>query len=472
MSTSGPRALLIPGDDAWRLGILSPTADAETWHVATGDADVIRAESVARILTEQGAMRPTVFVALPAMRCQAARLPIDEPAARRTGSRAWRRARLYELEEKLPIEAEAVVADFIAASDSTLGVCAMLDTLRALARTLEEASVELAGLSPLAMLVVEDVLATGRGHEASSAASPPAVIIGEGEGLNLITLEDGLPTAWHFLPPDADDVIHRLTLLRDRSGAKAETGAEAGAGAPTGPRVSVPCVGVDPELANSLTAGGWVTEAHGRTAESAALAAATRGVRREQRPLLDLRRDSLAPRDGLGAARRPAIFAAAALALLLLSLTASLLIGAARYDRVAADLRARQQTLYRIAIPEAREVPLDVVRRLQSHQRASALQAGSPDGLSQTPSALLTLHEVFRRLPDDGTFRLTRIRVDERGVELVGQTTSHALAGRLVEGLRHDGVFTAEQPQTTALREGGVGFTLRASRPAEHRGRP
>jgi hypothetical protein len=200
----------------------------------------------------------------------------------------------------------------------------------------------------------------------------------------------------------------------------------------------------------------------GEDARSLAAAAAASHLTDERRPMIDFRRDRLAAADAMRDLRAPAAAALAAVVVLMLALSAALLIRASAYNSHADDLRAQQHRIYRRLMPDARDTPTDVARRLASQHLALTAQSGSPDGLANGPSALILLRDLFERLPDAEWYRITRLRIDGRGIELAGEVDSHQQAGQITAALGRDGLFDAEPPRTTALREGGVGFTIGA----------
>src|SRR5687768_8458701 len=112
--------ILFAGHDGrWRLAIDTSWADvpaepgAPVEHVAELAADAMR---------RAGYRGAPVLLAIPSAWCFAASISnADLPRRRDRG------ARLFRLEEKLPLAAEEVVADFIDAGDRSLGVCARIE---------------------------------------------------------------------------------------------------------------------------------------------------------------------------------------------------------------------------------------------------------------------------------------------------------------------------------------------------------
>src|SRR4051794_36802733 len=110
--------VILPAPGAWHVGPAAgplsdvPAApDAAPDELARAAADALRAAGYAG----QG-----VAVAVPSAWCLCAAVRTDDLPPRN-----WRQAMAYRLEERLPVSAEDVVADFVPAADGgeALGVC-------------------------------------------------------------------------------------------------------------------------------------------------------------------------------------------------------------------------------------------------------------------------------------------------------------------------------------------------------------
>jgi hypothetical protein len=226
-----------------------------------------------------------------------------------------RKALLYRLEERLPLAAEAIVADFARAPDGVtgggtdaLGVCVRTEQVLPIVAGLEAAGVPVRSVAPLAFLVAQGLAAGG-----SAAAIPdPAVVAanplraiavagGPGEPTDLIAVLSGAPVAWALVEGGPADVARRLDLLA------AELG--------TVPRLEG--VGFDGRGWADLTAGRIAAGAgaagttaaappvlHGEPAVAAALRAAAGALADREPPWVELRRDALASADRLRPYRR------------------------------------------------------------------------------------------------------------------------------------------------------------------------
>lgn len=422
----------------WRLGFAGEAARVEALSPAA-DAPQAVAAAVAAALQSVGDEERRLVLAPRATACFSARLGKDAAESEaKAGSRAWRRAMLFALEERLPLAAEDVVADFIPGERGVFAVCAETATLRPWVEALDAAGVGVAAITPAALLLAQRRL--------SDAAD--ALLLGEADRLHLVTLERGSPAAWHLVSPAEEDVLGRLALLE-----------------PEKSSWRVLAEGVAPSLrARLLEAGVAVAAADGDrpSLEERAAQVAAELLTEEAQPLIDLRRDALAARDTLRGVREPALAAAIAVVALLVVFSASMLLAAYRADAEVEELQAAQREVYRELMPGQR-VPENVARRLASEQQAIAARAGSAGGLPSGASALVVLRDLFQSLPGDAVFRLDRVRVDGDGaIEVLGQTRSYEEAGVISDALRREAAFDTEPPRSAALREGGgVSFTIR-----------
>src|SRR5688572_5117402 len=144
-----PSFILIPGDSIWRVG-----NSAGTLTDLPIPTDVTAPEIAAAVhdeLRRQAYPGDGVLLAIPSHWCLAARIPLAGLPPRD------RDAMLYRLEEKLPLAAEAVTADFIpdATNENALGVCIPNDRAAPLVDALEAAGVAIQSISPLALLALQ-----------------------------------------------------------------------------------------------------------------------------------------------------------------------------------------------------------------------------------------------------------------------------------------------------------------------------
>jgi type II secretory pathway component PulL len=343
-------------------------------------------------------------LALPTSMCLCAPIGVaDLPQRQR------RQAMLYRLEEKLPVAAEDVAADFVESGDLALGIAVERRTLRPLAAAAEAAGLRVRAVCPASLLAVQQ-----------RADTDGLVLWRVGRGrAELFSLGGGVPVAWYALADDPDDVALHVRM--------------ATAGAADAPAVA---------------------ERNDSVIESAIEAVAAR-----RRPWIDLLRA-----DGAGGAssggvagRGPGRWAAAAAVVFLGCVVAAMLWRSGRYDALAARSEAEQQAVFRETFP-GQAVPPDVRSRLLSEARqvsdapagAAAAQAGD----------LVVLRDVLSYLPGETRFRVSDLRVEDGEFVLEGEARSHGDAEAVAASLRRRAGFTLAPPRTEQRAGRAVGFTL------------
>lgn len=413
-------------------------------------------------LRELGPATPgQAVLALPASWCLAARLDCDEAGVTRetgpAGSRSWRRAMQYELEDLLPMTAEDTVADFIISDDCVLGVCASLDQIRQVleAWRAHEGACPVRAATPAAWLAAQ--------HAAQQAGGRiDAVIVGEQQGHNLIHLREGRPLAWHWLSGDAASVMARLRELEPE---RAEP-------------LRVLTLAMDPAQRTQVAESSGVELVATPEAMSAAdvnvlAAQAADALVTSETPgsdlWINLQRDTLAASTQWDRLRPAAgvLITAAVVALVLVN--AAIALRAARYDDVREQQIVRQQALFREAMPQATTIPADVPYRLESDLRAMREGRSTAQDAAAPVSALATYVALLQHWPEDVNVQLDSVRVDGDEVTLSGSAASHEAADELAAKLRSNAGWQVEAPKTTSSpREQAVTFqnmTLRIAQP-------
>src|SRR6185369_3653064 len=142
-----PTAFVIfASDRAWKIA--SPSAfDEIPIDPNAGPAQI--AAQIAQQLRQRGYKSQGALLALPATWClcasiSTANLPDRDHAAM-----------TFRLEEKLPLAAENITADFIVHEDTALGVCALNEKIQPLVEALEKSGVTLQSISPAAILAMQ-----------------------------------------------------------------------------------------------------------------------------------------------------------------------------------------------------------------------------------------------------------------------------------------------------------------------------
>lgn len=355
----------------------------------------------------------------------------------------------YRLEEKLPIAAEDVVADFIeggaAADAEALGICVRRTALAPVVEALEESGVAVAAICPASLLALQYMMRDG-----GPLAAPPlpdAVIWpGErGEQLELFVLRDGRLSGWYVFPNRAKDLLMHVAMASPSAGTLA-------------------AIGLEPSLCTAL-AGRSEFKVRQLAAAAPAAGAASLGASvldGKVIPWIDLRRDALAVGDPFRQVRTPLTVAAAAVVLCLISLCAAMLWRANRYDTMANRLADEQQVAFRQAFPTAL-VPPDVRSRLEAEERRLRGLSGDDSAPPAGAAGLVILRDLITHLPAerDLRYRVLEVRLDQNRFTLEGQATAHGDADSIVASLKRGGGFVVEPPRTEQListdEKGGSG---------------
>jgi hypothetical protein len=434
--------ILFPAPGAWRLAVTGegvPTFHDLALPAQTADPAPI----VAAALKGAGYRGEGVMLAIPSRWCLCAPIQTSGlPAKNR------RTALAYRLEEKLPLPAEDVVADYVApdaGEEIILAVGVQKGVLAPPIEGLERAGVVVERICPASLLAGQYVLGK---HEAPAALLYPGQSDGEVE---LLVLREGLPIGWHLLPATPQDVLLHLGFeLQERP-------------------ATLAAIDLSPVLRDALKTidGLRVTEIDAPGLSTAAAIGSAAVLAGKMTPWVDLRRDALATGDPLRQVRTPFTAAVAAVVLFLLCTSAAMIWRASRYDAMTDHYADAQQGVFRNVFPTG-PVPVDVRSRLESEERS--LRGLSGDSKTPPPdqNGLLTLRDILTRLPAESAlrYRVLEVRLDRQRFTLDGQAASHGDADRIAGALRKDKSFVVEPPRTEQLpgtgdaAGKGVSFTI------------
>lgn len=427
--------------------VQSPQGMDNPWRpLAAAAVEAIRAE---------GATPGELVLAIPSAWCFCGLIErVDGGSAGRL-NRHRRESLLYELEERLPVAAEQVVADFCPVAKGWLGVAVLLDRIEPLIAALEDRGLAVASACPLAVLALQN----GRAD-----AGVDVWMVGDDRHVDLFWFEDNTPAGWSWLPHEADDIVTRLDLLSVGSDSEP---------------LRIAGLGVSPRVIDELAASDryeWTAppedppESLPEELPGAAAVVAGDILAGRVRPMIDLRRDARLRGSGRRWLDRPLrALAAAAIVFLLVSIGV-MLYGADRYDRQTRVFEQQQREVFGRTFPDSR-MPRRVSRRLESE--LATIRSGAGNGTEQLRgaadrSALHTLARAFDRLPDMSiqdadpaiAFGLERIILEGDRLRLEGRAPSHADAGRLAAALGGDGRLDIQPPRTQALPGGEVSFVI------------
>ncbi|QOV90973.1 type IV pilus biogenesis protein PilM [Humisphaera borealis] len=447
-----------PGDsprqgDAWRIGQVVNGVAAWT-TIAGADSDPM---SLAAAVQKAGVAGKPLVLALPSSWCLAATFPV-------TGlPRGDHKAMLYRFEERLPIAAESVVADFIIspAGDMCLGVCTRTERVRPWVDALEAAGVTVRSIAPLALLIAAGIsTANPAARTAVSASAPSRALVctaGFGGGFEIIALQGRSPIGWFHGAGTPADITRRIDWL----------------GAMLGTDLVIEQLGSDIPDSVLAEASVAVAKKHALSPAAAALAGAamlgTSGA-----AAIDLRRDALAPADRFRAYRGGLRAVAAAAIVFLTAVAAAALVRSQQYLHAAETADAQKLTDVRSAFPAALgSATADEVRTLLAQERRSwsnsiaggAVSMGTVDGTgtgkpkSASGSALRTLRDVIKLLPDNNDIRIDTTMFAETTFQLSGRARSYDDIEKLATAIRagHPDVSVSQARRGT---DGHWNFTL------------
>ena len=434
MSSNAVVIFAEPGG-AWRVGVASragvsvvdvPAADDVTPKAHSARlAEALRAVGVA-------GNGERVVLALGTAACLCAPVAAaDLPARQR------RQAMLYRLEEKLPVAAEEVVADFVFTGNTALGVAVERRTLQPLVEAVEATGVRVQSVRPASLLALQQWIGTSPLCESQMVLWP-----GGAGRLELFVVAGDAPVGWYTLADDPDDVALYVRMAVRLA---------------SQPSSRVVVCGARPEVVRRLEeAGATVIQSDSVSPMELATAAAPGVLGGKHRPWVDL-----AGGGSSGGAVRAigGAWAAAAVVAFLACLTVAMLWRAARYERLAARHEAEQQDIFRATFP-GQAMPTDVRSRLESEARHGGNATAGVAGAASA-QGLVVLRDLMTHLPSEVRFRVFEVRLENDAFTLEGEACSHGDAEAVAAGLRRRPGFAIAAPRTE--QQAGrvfVGFTL------------
>jgi hypothetical protein len=435
--------ILFPGPSAWRLGAVDdPDSAPIDVPVPRDAAPADIAVAVGDALRRAGYGGEGVLLAIPSAWCLCAEVTTSGLPARNR-----HQALTYRFEDKLPVAAEEVIADFLPfgpSDDETLGVCALKTTIAPIVDALESNGVAVAAICPAALLALQSL----RNGELPEIAAADAVAWpGEQEErradtLELFTLRAGRVRCWSVLPDEPKDLLLHLSLEFPQAASAA------------GNASSIAAIGLRQEIHSTLSPhpGLRLIDLQMPAPLAAAMSLAGAILAGKVLPWIDLRRDELAVRDPFRQVRTPLTFAAVAVAVCLLCLCGGMLWRANRYDRMAAQYAGEQQAVFHQAFPNV-AVPGDVRSRLAAEERSLHGMSGDASAPVPQESGLVALRDLLAHLPagNELRYRVLEIRLDPGRFTLEGQAAAHGDADLIVAALRRGKAFVVEPPLTEQL---------------------
>lgn len=354
-----------------------------------------------------------------------------------------RQAVAYALEERLPLSAEDIVYDFLTQDTYAFGVAADTSALLPIVRSLEEAGVEVATITPTAMLLLER-LAQGR-----RLPRDGVVLLMNGAGCDFVVLAAARPQQWRYLPLDSEVVTRETAALLLTQAAEIV--------------LPVLAVNLSDEMAASLGDMGPEVTVTRQEFENdqALLAAAADILARGKRPWIELRRDQIGQYDPYRLMRGSLRLLLLVLLITLMSLTTVARIRASKYQSLTDSLNREKQAVFQQLLPEAR-VPTGIRSRLESERRMLLGMSADNIQAPELKSVTGCLVDALDALPTDLRFRLLEIRLEESSAYLEGEVRRHGDVDSIASSLRARG-FAVDPPRTEQLAAECVSFSLSMS---------
>jgi type II secretion system protein L len=362
-----------------------------------------------------------------------------------------RAALLYELEDHLPIDAESMVADFVALPPQPGGdqafaaVAVAFERLRQIADALEAAGI------PVRSIVPATVLAARALCRGSKPAETIDYLLVDESKCDVVTIRGETIVDWKHLDLSANR-LQRFRLLRNAD-----------------PDRTV-VVGADAAQQAMVEAVLGACEFAEDPLQRHLLRGAERALASHSKQWLDLRRDQLGPSDPLRPIQPQLRRAAVAATACLLAVIAGGWWRTRRIESRIADVQSQQTQLFQAAFPGT-PVPGALLRRIRSeHARVLGSRGASAD-VDVPQSAPDVLRELLASLPEDLRLRITSLDIADGEVQLDVQVRSPVDAGRLATSLAAAG-FDVKPPVTTQQDTGTFRSVLEASWGRSRAGQP
>ena len=318
------------------------------------------------------------------------------------------------------LSAEDIVYDFVAHDTYAFGVAADTTTILPIVRSLEQAGIEVATITPTAMLLLERLLQLRR------LPTDGVVLLPNGDGCDFFVFSGTRPQQWRCLPLEAEILTRETAALLLTQGDDRV--------------LPVTAVNLTDELAASLTDLGSDINLTNQECEhdEALLAAAADVLMRGKRPWIELRRGQLGQYDPYRLMRGSLHLLLVTLLVAITCLTAVAWIRASMYKELTDSVNSQKHEIFRQLFPEAR-VPTGIRSRLESERRTLV---GMSVGNIQAPelhSVTAFLVDTLDVLPTDLRFRLLEIRWEESTAYLEGEVRRHGDVDIIASSLHRAG---------------------------------
>jgi type II secretory pathway component PulL len=420
--------ILFPHGVTWQIAsVVGEHVSFADMLPPTGDAVLPRAiaERLATELRRLGYAGEGVMLTLPSSQCLAASLDISGLP------HGDRKAMLYRFEEKLPLAAESVVADFCISADRALGVCVREDIISPLLNSLEANGIAIQSIAPATLLTAQQVAENGASE---------ILIFGEEHQVNVIRLVDGVPAGWSLIPSKAADLTRQLNLLAMNDEHM----------------IPLRTCGVDAAILQGISA----TLISTPSRQFAAIAA-SRILSGQNKPWIDLRRDALAVADKLRLHRSALNALLATAAVFFVCLSVGMLILSHRYNQVADSAQRKIADHFTATFP-GWALPSNVKAIVDAEYRKLGVAAAGGLPPHASDSAVTLLQSVLAVLPKDVKYRIESMSFGDAKFDLQGRVRNFVDLESIAAAARRPGI-DLPPPEAHRDAEGFWSFTLRGT---------
>ena len=411
----------------------------DTQMVTCPAADELDTDPLITALTEAGYSGEPVMLAIPSEWCLSASAVL---ASRR--STRNREAVVYALEEDLPLSAEDMVCDFVVNDTSVFGVAANSADLLSVVRSLRDAGIVVATITPTAMIMLQRLSRMRRWP------SEGLVLLANDDQCDVFVVRGGKPQQWRCIQNKTDlqrreIATHLLTCSDDTT------------------HLEVLAVGVEHDNCESLRKLDPAIEISSERLErdDTLLGEAGNVLHSGRRPWIELRRDQIGQYDPYRLMRGAIYALLTALLVAVTSLSFTAWAHGNRYHAVVESVEREKRDLFSELFPDAR-VPSGISSRLDSERRKLTGTSGGQDNIPELKSVTPLFVDALGALPTDLRFRLLELEFEEDNAFLEGEVRRHGDVDVIATALRSSG-FEVDPPGTEQLSDKGVGFTLSVS---------
>jgi hypothetical protein len=411
--------------------ISSETSAISNQEPPPADESASSAAAVANALKGLGYDGEPVVIGLSSNDC----LPVTAKSSELSAA-GDRQAFLYQLEEFLPLAAEEMVADYQLSQDRVFAVAGQLASLLEFVSELEEYQIPVQSIAPIAIMATQQLGKESKGVNRLT-------IWFHDDKLELFFAANSKPVRWVTTSPA------ELALeLRAAEHQGYEFSEILVCGCPA-----------DVELSIQRQVEG---EAECREDDYYETAArfGSRVIKGVAEPLIELRRDGLAPADRYGPIRGWIRATMAMAAIMCGAAIAGMAYQGWRFQELASRVTAEQETVFKRLFPDAK-VPRGVRSRLQSEYNKVAGQSGQSADLPPVVSATDVMGLVLESLPNNQRLMIHQLRVEERNVSMNGLVRNFAAAEAIATALRESG-FDVEPPKSDRVDSKTVTFRITA----------